>query len=169
MLRQEGVGTEPNEQQLAKMIQVKAEVFTRLATESAEPFPGVVELIQRAGDALPIALCSGALRSDIEAALAGVGDGRVIDRFAAIVTAEEVERSKPDPQSYALAVERLGVAPDRALAIEDTPAGLASAGDAGLRTLGVTNSYAAADLERAERTVTTLEGGTPEQLQAWYD
>lgn len=162
------IGVEPDEARLAELIRAKAEAFIRLAGQTVEPFPGVVELIESSSVAMPIAICSGALRSDIEAALAGIGDGRLLDRFAAVVTAEEVARSKPDPQSYALAVERLGVLPGSALAIEDTPAGLVSARDAGLRTLGVTTTHPAEELEIAERIVPSLGGVTPEQLQSWY-
>jgi beta-phosphoglucomutase-like phosphatase (HAD superfamily) len=50
------------------------------------------------------------------------------------------------------------------LAIEDTPAGIASAKGAGLKVLAVTNSYPAEELTMADAVVTSLEGLTLEKL-----
>ncbi|MFG0228539.1 HAD family hydrolase [Achromobacter sp. 413638] len=57
--------------------------------------------------------------------------------FQSWVTREDVERPKPDPQPYRLALERLDIAADAALAIEDSPAGVASALAAGCHVLAV--------------------------------
>ena len=76
--------------------------------------------------------------------------------------------SKPDPASYALAAERLGVDPGSCLAIEDTAAGLASAAGAGMMTLGLTTTTNAAALAQAGRVLPDLTGVTLEQLQNWY-
>jgi HAD superfamily hydrolase (TIGR01509 family) len=53
-------------------------------------------------------------------------------RFAAVVCAEDAPVKKPDPQAYLLALQRLGVAPHEAFAIEDSPNGLAAARAAGI-------------------------------------
>ena len=81
-----------------------------------------------------------------------------------MVTADDVPVSKPDPASYALAVERLRqVFPEQnmeassCVAIEDTPAGIQSAHGAGLKVLAVTNSYAKSQLSDAEACVSSLE------------
>ena len=80
-----------------------------------------------------------------------------------IVTAEDVARSKPDPECYSLAFDRLNehhaidLQPGEVLAIEDTPAGIDAAKDAGLRVIAVTNSYPAARLSRADHIVTALD------------
>ncbi|MEL6614497.1 MAG: HAD family phosphatase [Bacteroidota bacterium] len=57
--------------------------------------------------------------------------------FDAIVTADDVPKVKPDPAGYRLALERLSVAPERALTIEDSPSGLRAALAAGIRPLAV--------------------------------
>ena len=59
--------------------------------------------------------------------------------FDAVVTGEEVSRGKPDPEAYLLAASRLGVDPARCLAIEDSPAGVASAEAAGCLVVAVPN------------------------------
>lgn len=161
-------GVALDDDRLAELIAEKACAFQRIVGAGVPPFAGVVELIEEAAEAMPIAIASGALRSDVDAILAGLGGGGLAERFEAVVTAEDVRQSKPDPESYAMTVRRLGVTPGSALAIEDTPAGLISARAAGLRTLGVTNSCAAEDLSRAERVVDSLLGVTVKRLQQWY-
>jgi sugar-phosphatase len=48
-----------------------------------------------------------------------------------MITAENVQRGKPDPQGFLLAAQRLGVSIDKCLVFEDSPAGVAAAKAAG--------------------------------------
>nr|WP_255622810.1 HAD-IA family hydrolase [Tessaracoccus sp. OS52] len=63
-----------------------------------------------------------------------------------IVTRDQVEKGKPAPDSFLLAAERLGVAPGRALVVEDAPAGVAAARAAGSAVLGVLSTKTAVEL-----------------------
>jgi beta-phosphoglucomutase len=145
---------------LEELIALKASLFQDVVGEGVTPYPGVVELITSLAGELPVALCSGALRSDVDPILSRL----FLDKaFSVKVTAEEVPASKPDPASYALAVQRLaktfpgrGIVPSRCVAIEDTPAGIASASRAGIPVLAVTNSYPAAQLVEACSVVSSL-------------
>lgn len=125
---------------LKYLIRTKAEIFQQLVRAGrATPLPGAVELILSIPRALPIALCSGALREDILPILNTLG---LSNAFTHIITAEDTPKSKPDPAPYRLAIEKLKLPdPSRAVAIEDTPAGILSAKGAGLKVLAVTNSY----------------------------
>jgi beta-phosphoglucomutase len=134
--------------------------------------PGAFELASEAGQHGPTAIASGATAGEIRQMLHALGRDGLFD---VIVAADDVARSKPDPQSYALAVQRLmretdrpGLTAQRCLAIEDTVTGIASAKAAGLRTLAVTTTSEAEALHEAERVVTTLEGLTMAQLQHWF-
>jgi beta-phosphoglucomutase-like phosphatase (HAD superfamily) len=154
---------------LEEMVERKAAAFARIVGEGIAPFPGSVELIRATAAAWPIAIASGALRADIDLILPAIGDGSLPPLFKAIVTADNVTKSKPDPETYTLAAQRLGVDPRRCLAIEDTPTGLQSARAAGLRTLAVAHSYPAARLEPlAEHVVQKFPGITAEQIKQWY-
>ena len=141
---------------VAKLIEEKAAVFQRyIAQGEATPLPGAVELIKSIPVRLPIALCSGALREDIDPILENLG---ITGAFTTIVTAEDTPRSKPDPAPYALTIEKLGIDnPATALAIEDTPAGILSAKGAGLKVLAVTNSYDRDYLMEADAVTDSLE------------
>lgn len=61
------------------------------------------------------------------------------DRFSAIATGDEVENKKPAPDLYLLALERLGVSAENAVAVEDSKTGTAAAKAAGLYTIGYQN------------------------------
>ena len=68
----------------------------------------------------------------------------VCDRFAAVATRERVALSKPDPALYRVALEDLGVEAAAALAVEDSPNGVAAAKGAGLFCVAVANPMTAA-------------------------
>jgi beta-phosphoglucomutase len=66
-----------------------------------------------------------------------------VAEYIALVSGDDVGRSKPDPEIYLLAAQRLGIAPIRGLAIEDSPNGVQSARRAGMAVLGVRTTYTA--------------------------
>jgi len=139
-----------------KLIEQKAEIFQRyIAAGEAKPLPGAVELIKSIPVRLPVALCSGALKSDVLPVIKKLG---IENCFKIIVTAEDTPKSKPDPTPYKLALQQLTVAnPASAVAIEDTPAGIQSAKGAGIKVLAVTNSYDSAYLQDADAVTDSLE------------
>jgi beta-phosphoglucomutase len=147
--------------ELQILIDQKAALFQEIIRDGINTYPGVVSLIRNIHKSrTPLAICSGALRSDIEPILETLG---ITDCFDIIVTAEDVARSKPDPDCYRLAHARLNkhhsldIPPHRVLAIEDTPAGITAAKGAGLQVLAVTNSYPAAQLLQADTVTETLD------------
>jgi len=147
---------------LAKLVAAKSEAFLGGLHDGVTAYPGAVPLIvslRAAGH--PLALCSGALRSDIDPILARLGVARCFD---VTVSADDVRRSKPDPESYALAFARLSerfatslTVPGKSIAVEDTPAGIRSARGAGLRVLAVTNSCPPGELAEADWITDSLE------------
>ena len=146
--------------ELEELITKKAAAFQALLkSDGAAALPGAIELIRSLSGNVPLAICSGALREDILPLLGKLG---IETAFDTIVTADDTHISKPDPAPYRLAAQRLGVS--QGLAIEDTPAGIASAKGAGLKVLAVTNSYERVFLTEADRIVDSLEGITLEGL-----
>jgi putative hydrolase of the HAD superfamily len=77
--------------------------------------------------------------------------------FDAIVCRDDVTRTKPDPELYRRAIERLGVTPSEALALEDSANGIAAAKGAGLRCVAVpTVMTAGLDFSGADLTIPSL-------------
>jgi HAD superfamily hydrolase (TIGR01509 family) len=121
--------------------EINAEVVRRMLARYRDDLPlldGAVAAVERLAAAFPLAVASSSNRPLIEAVLRSAG----IDRhFAATVSSEEVPRGKPAPDVYVEAARRLGVAPERCAAIEDSANGLRSAHAAGLRVLALPNAH----------------------------
>jgi beta-phosphoglucomutase len=133
-------------------------------------FPGAPELVRALAREMPLAIASGALRSEIERILAA---GSLRECFRAIVGAEDVARTKPDPMPYGEAVALLsrdaaGLRPEECLAFEDTMAGIASARAAGLKVIGVSNTYPPEKLGAAHRVISGLAGLARADLDALF-
>lgn len=148
------------------LIEKKAHHFPVLVEERGAPvFDGVVELIRAQAKAGKLGLSSGALRSDIAPVLRKL---ELEGLFGAMVTADDVAKSKPDPESYCRCLELLGAKdPAKWFAIEDTMAGISSAKGAGMTVLAVTNSYPADQLQAADFVVDSLAEVTPDVLTSW--
>lgn len=76
--------------------------------------------------------------------------------FDLVMDGSSVTRKKPAPDLYLAAAKQLGVAPKQCLAVEDAPVGITSAHRAGMKVVGVTNSFPAERLEEADRIVRCL-------------
>jgi HAD superfamily hydrolase (TIGR01509 family) len=97
---------------------------------TVEPMPGAHELV--AALDLPMAVASSSPRGLVDAALAAAGLA-----FAVTVCGDEVDHPKPSPDLYLKACAALGVAPERAVALEDSHTGIASARAGGLYVIGI--------------------------------
>ncbi|BAZ48774.1 HAD-superfamily hydrolase subfamily IA, variant 3 [Nostoc sp. NIES-4103] len=109
-------------------------------------YPGVEDLIYQVRSRnLKIGLVSGAIGKEIELVL---NRAKLAEYFQVIVSGEDVTTSKPKPDGYLLAVERLNqqypdlnLQPQECLAIEDTPAGIQAGKRANMQVVGVANTY----------------------------
>jgi beta-phosphoglucomutase len=112
--------------------------------------------VRLAAEHVPVAICSGAARSEIEATLGAAGLMDVIDL---IVAAEDVPRGKPAPDGYVAAHGLLApkLPAGDVLAFEDTEVGVVSALSAGLRCIAVLGTMGAHRLQAAERVVPELD------------
>jgi HAD superfamily hydrolase (TIGR01509 family) len=149
-----------SDHQIAALVARKASALQRLLRDGLVLFPGAPAFIRAASMEVPLGIASGALRHEIVGILEAAG---LADLFAVIVAAGDTPHSKPSPAPYLLAFEQLrnragcDLDPGRSVAIEDSRWGLESARAAGLRCVGVTTSYPAAELEAAELVVGGLE------------
>jgi beta-phosphoglucomutase len=147
---------------LSDLLRAKAEAFQRIVAQGVEPFPGALRLVgELVVERMPLAIASGALGHEIAMILNVLG---LQEAFSIIVSADQVERSKPDPETYERVLFLLRqTSGDAALAarncavIEDTPAGIEAAKAAGLYCIGVTHSYPAASLPKPDHVVESLE------------
>jgi HAD superfamily hydrolase (TIGR01509 family) len=124
--------------------------------------PGAVEAVRVLAARWPLALASSSNREIIDVFLDVAG---VRDAFGATVSSEEVARGKPSPDVYLEAARRLGVTPERCVAIEDSANGLRAAAAAGMPVIAVPNEHYPPEddaLALAAATVRGVTGVTPE-------
>jgi HAD superfamily hydrolase (TIGR01509 family) len=108
----------------------------RYGREGAPAIEGAIDTVRRLASDWPLALASSSHRRVIDAALAGTGLGDVFD---AVVSSDEVERGKPEPDVFLEAARRLRVEPRDVLVVEDSLNGLKAARAAGMTTVLVPN------------------------------
>jgi len=115
----------------------------------------VREAVRWAAERVPLAICSGAARAEIEPVVEAAG---LADCFRAVVSSDDVARGKPDPEGYETALRLLGVEPADAAVFEDTEAGVASARAAGVgRVLAMKTTLEPHRLAAADALVDRLD------------
>jgi beta-phosphoglucomutase len=155
------------------LIARKARRYAEVAERGLRFFPGATESVTALSNRWPVAICSGALRPEIEYVLRRM---KIRDLIEVIISAEDTERCKPDPEGYLLALDALRsqVGEDleaaHCLVIEDSRAGIQSAKSAGMWAIGVSNTYKAEDLRSAggDAVVDQLNALTPEWVEHFF-
>ena len=119
--------------------------------------PGALDAVRRLAARFPLGLASSSNRELIDTVLDVAG---LAPLFAATVSSEEVAHGKPAPDVYLEAAGRLGIAPGRCTAVEDSHGGIRSAKGAGMRVVAIPNpSYPPGDeaLALADVTIASLD------------
>ncbi len=150
------------------LIAKKTRIYEKLAQTDGQLIEGVSEFLDMLRTAqIPIAICSGSLRAEIELILRDAG---LRELFDVIVSAEDVSRGKPDPEGFLLALKQLNestvapIAPGQCIVIEDSHWGLEAAHGAQMRTIAVTNTYDAGQLSAAHLVTERLSDLTMDDL-----
>lgn len=146
---------------LDHLLEVRTRAFRR-ALEHAPPtmLPGARRALDEAAALGPVALVTSGYVGDALATLEALG---IHERFATVVTGEDVERPKPDPEPYLLAARHLGVEPRRVLAFEDSARGVTAAKAAGCRVVAVPNARTTSRrlVEHADVVLASMEEALP--------
>ena len=133
-------------------------------------YPGARELVLALAAQVPVAIASGAQRPEIERILDGAG---MRESFTAIVGAGDAARGKPNPDPYLAAMVRLqprvpGLVAAECVVIEDTMAGIASGLAAGMKVVGVAQTYPAEKLQSAHLVVPSVRDLDPARLRGLF-
>jgi HAD superfamily hydrolase (TIGR01509 family) len=97
-----------------------------------KPVAEVLEHIEDQQGRIPFAVVSGSSRESVEASLTTL---KLLDRFDTLVCAGDYAKSKPDPECFLLAAQRLGVQPEACLVFEDAELGVQAATAAGMASV----------------------------------
>ncbi len=169
-------GESPAPERLMRLIARKASYYQERVRQQGYPlFPGAAAVVRGAAAAgLMLGVVSGALREEVEGALRQEGLDRL---FKVLVTADDVTVGKPAPEGYRRALEALNslpplperlLHPHEVLAVEDSPAGLAAAAEAGLVTLAIAHTYPAGSLGGADAVAESIRELTAERLAGLF-
>jgi HAD superfamily hydrolase (TIGR01509 family) len=138
------------------VIAERVERYRAAVADGSSVHEHVREAVRYAADRVPLAVCSGAARAEIEPVVAAAG---LAPLLRVIVSSDDVERGKPDPEGYRQAIELLdGVVARDVLVFEDTEAGIASARAAGVgRVVAVTGTLEPKRLGAADELIDRLD------------
>ncbi|WP_165250249.1 HAD family hydrolase [Paludisphaera soli] len=135
-------------------VRKKQELTVRLIRLHPRTYPGVAELLHALEGRARVAVVSTTWRENVDAFLEAAGLAEAVEL---IVAKEDAAAPKPAPDAYLVALERLGVAADRAIAVEDSPRGLEAARAAGLARLAVGHRRERGEWVGDARFVTSFE------------
>ena len=177
-----------------ELVEWKIRLYAEAIREGLPPIAGASEFVGKVAAQFPLAIASGSLRSEVEHLLQKLG---LREKFAVIITADDCDRCKPDPEIFLKAFERLQQLPafnsgargekaNRAntkkgetvspplqaaecLAIEDAPAGVRAAQAAGMKCLALAHSRPLEALQHADWVCQEFAEVDMEKIQAAFD
>jgi HAD superfamily hydrolase (TIGR01509 family) len=121
-----------------------------------QPVPGAVQLLEKlAADEVPYCVASSGSHERIRVGHRKTGLDRWFDE-GRVFSSQDVGRGKPAPDLFLYAAERMGVAPERCVVVEDSPLGVRAANAAGMDVYGFTAMTPAAKLTGATQLVSEL-------------
>jgi len=146
-------------------VQRRAENFFRLLQSSPLPAaPGVLQLVQAACETRHVKLAIATSGQKAKQFPVIEGTGLKLDWFDAVITGDDIDHKKPHPQIYLRTADRLGIAPERCVVIEDAPAGVEAAKAAGMFCVAVTSTVSGDALKLADLVVASLAEVTLQSL-----
>lgn len=122
---------------------VRLEIYHRMVDDpeviTENVWPEAVSLVRETRNVVKfLALATTSRARQTERVLGALG---LRDRFDLVVTADDVDETKPDPESYELVVRELDMKPEECLAIEDSPSGVSAAVNAGIPTIAALTEF----------------------------
>jgi beta-phosphoglucomutase len=147
---------------LAEVLEECVARFRVLAGDGATVPQAAREALAAAAALVPVGIVTTGVREVLDEVLDAAG---LTQHVAFTVTAEDVSRTKPDPEGYLLALERLGGVPaGEVLVFEDTPVGVEAARAAGMRCVAVLGTVQRERLAAADEIVDVLDAETVRRL-----
>lgn len=149
-------GRTPEANKVLEITQAKSEKWREIVADGVPLFPGIDNFIRKMANDFALGIVSMSRREDIELILELTD---LAGSFTIMVSADDVQSCKPDPECYRLGFQRLDLARIAqghlpmnhadCLVIEDSPPGVMAARNADLRVLGVTNTVPAEAMRAA--------------------
>jgi beta-phosphoglucomutase family hydrolase len=132
------LGAAATPERIERISEAKEELYRHLIRrDGISPLPGVASWLHRLHQQGWLqAIASAAPRANIDAVLEALSATHI---FQGIVSAEDVQKGKPDPEVYLKAASRVEASPENCIVVEDAAAGIEGARRAGMRSIGVSH------------------------------
>jgi beta-phosphoglucomutase family hydrolase len=148
------VGSKVEQHLVEKWANLKEQYYREIVKDKLEPLPGVLNLIKDLKDKnFKLAIGSSGPPENVEIVVKTLN---LIPYFDVIITAAEVEKSKPEPDVFLIAAEKLKLDPKNCIVIEDAPVGIEAAKHAGMPVIALRTTHCNVDLLTADLIVSDL-------------
>ena len=143
-------------EEIDMIIKNKNDYFESRLIDNSKLFPGVEELIIQLSKNFVLSIGSGANRSEI---IKTLKNNNIYDYFEIIVSADEVNNPKPNPETYNRVLDNINTDYNinEIIVIEDSPGGIEAAKSAGLKCIAITNTFDNKELGKADIIVSNYE------------
>mgnify|MGYP001461662619 FL=1 len=143
-------------EEINMIIKNKNDYFESRLIDNSKLFPGVEELIIQLSKNFVLSIGSGANRSEI---IKTLKNNNIYDYFEIIVSADEVNNPKPNPETYNRVLDNINIDfnINEIIVIEDSPGGIEAAKSAGLKCIAITNTFDNEELGKADIIVSNYE------------
>ena len=143
-------------EEIDMIIKNKNDYFESRLIDNSKLFPGVEELIIQLSKNFVLSIGSGANRSEI---IKTLKNNNIYDYFEIIVSANEVNNPKPNPETYNRVLDNINTDfnINEIIVIEDSPGGIEAAKSAGLKCIAITNTFNNKELGKADIIVSNYE------------
>lgn len=170
-------GRSPTRKEIESLIRRKSRRYMGAVSRGLSFIPGAISFVKNASRRYPLAIVSGALRREIVAILK---EGGIDREFSVIVSAEDIQNGKPDPEGFVTALKRFNrekklrhymkppLNSRECLVVEDSPFGIDAALRAGMPCLALSTSYPSRDLAKAHIVKRNFIGLTPSFLEKYF-
>jgi beta-phosphoglucomutase family hydrolase len=147
---------------IEKWADLKEQYYRDMVQNKLQPLPGAVELIKRLkSKGFKLAVGSSAPPENVELLLNSL---KIKKYFDVIITAEDVEKGKPEPDVFLKASNILKIKPKNCVVIEDAPVGIEAAKRAGMKSIALTTTHDKEELQAAQMIMKDLSNISIEDI-----
>ncbi len=150
------------ENEIRRLVDRKEALYREAVHGKVKPMPGLWRLIQRLHEhAWRLGVGSSGPRKNVELVIDQLNLRGLLDGY---VSADDVEKGKPDPEVFLKTAEKMKVHPERCVVFEDATVGVRAAHGAGMKCVALTSTHPRAKLQEADRVIDSFSEVSPEDL-----
>jgi HAD superfamily hydrolase (TIGR01509 family) len=153
-----------SDEEIDRVIEEGRIEYFKKASIDVDLYPGVKELLHQLKDLnIKTAIGTNGSRRTVEKLLKQYG---IIDYFSSIVTYDDVEHGKPNPEMFLKNAKEMNLTPEECIVVDDAIEGIEGAHAAGMKAIGITTTSPAEELKSADVIVKTIKDINQKLIQS---